>query len=92
MNALHLSTCCCMRADCQDENCPGRAFALQMHTADGGHDYRGGIAFPIERAPAEPRAPLPPDPVRIAVIAASLLALACAVAIALGAPLSILPF
>jgi hypothetical protein len=34
---------CCMRADCHDHDCPGRAIA-QLYQHDGGHDVIGEIS------------------------------------------------
>jgi hypothetical protein len=39
--AVSFNTACCMRPDCQDTNCPGRAMA-QEHFGDGGHKVEAG--------------------------------------------------
>lgn len=31
---------------CPDRHCPGRLYGL--HHTDGGHEFRGGVAWPIE--------------------------------------------
>jgi hypothetical protein len=51
---------------------------LMLHQGDGGHEFRGGVVFPIEQKPA-PKPPRMPAPVRRLLWARFLLILLVAV-------------